>query len=44
MPLPTTIIIIIIIQFNSVRVYLHANLTAQGPITKLAQVHRNTQK
>jgi hypothetical protein len=36
--------IIIIIQVNSVRVYLRANLTAQRPITKLARVHRNTQK
>jgi hypothetical protein len=35
-----TIIIIIII----IRVYLRANLTAQRPITKLARVHRNTQK
>jgi hypothetical protein len=33
-----------IIRFNSVRVYLHANLTAQRPITKAARVHRNTQK
>jgi hypothetical protein len=38
------IIIIIIIIINSVRVYLHADLTAQRPITKLARVHRNTQK
>jgi hypothetical protein len=29
---------------NSIRVYLCAHLTAQRPITKLAQVHRNTQK
>jgi hypothetical protein len=29
---------------NSVRVYLRANLAAQRPITKLARVHRNTQK
>jgi sugar diacid utilization regulator len=29
---------------NSIRVYLRANLTAQRPITKLARVHRNTQK
>jgi hypothetical protein len=29
---------------NSIRVYLRANLTAQMPITKLAPVHRNTQK
>jgi hypothetical protein len=34
---------IIIIQFNSIHVYLRANLTAQWPITKLARVHRNTQ-
>jgi hypothetical protein len=32
------------IQFNLIRVYLHANLTSQRPITKLARVHRNTQK
>jgi hypothetical protein len=32
------------IKFNSIRVYLRANLTAQRPITKLARVHRNTQK
>jgi hypothetical protein len=30
------------IQFNSILVYLCANLTAQRPITKLARVHRNT--
>jgi hypothetical protein len=36
--------IILLIQFNSIRVYLHANLTAQRPITKLAQIQRNTQK
>jgi hypothetical protein len=30
----------IIIQFNSVHVYLCANLTAQRPITKLAGVYR----
>jgi hypothetical protein len=36
--------ILIIIQLNSVRVYLRANLTAQMPITKLERVHRNTQK
>jgi hypothetical protein len=29
---------------NSIRDYLRANLTAQRPITKLARVHRNTQK
>jgi hypothetical protein len=34
--------ITIIIQFNSIRVYLRANLRAQRPITKLARVHRNT--
>jgi hypothetical protein len=32
-----------IIQFNSVRVYLRANLTAQRPITKFARVCRKTQ-
>jgi hypothetical protein len=32
------------IQFNSVRVYLRANLIAQRPITKLARVYRSTQK
>jgi hypothetical protein len=37
------IIIIIIIHFNSIHVYLRANVTAQRPITKLARVHRNTQ-
>jgi hypothetical protein len=31
-----------IIQLNSIRVYLSANLTAQRPITKLARGHRNT--
>jgi hypothetical protein len=35
---------IIIIQFNSIRVYLRENLRAQRPITKLARVHRNIQK
>jgi hypothetical protein len=34
------IIIIIIIQFNSIIVYLHANLTAQNAITKPAGVSR----
>jgi hypothetical protein len=34
---------IIITQFNSILVYLRANLTAQRPIIKLAQVHRNKQ-
>jgi hypothetical protein len=29
---------------NSIRVYLRANLTAQRPLTKLARVHRSTQK
>jgi hypothetical protein len=38
------IIIIIIFQFNSIRVYLRANLSAQRPITKLARVYRSTQK
>jgi hypothetical protein len=33
-----------IIQFNSIRVYLRANLRTQRPITKLARVHINTQK
>jgi hypothetical protein len=33
-----------LIQFNSIRVYLRANLTAQRPITELARVHRNTKK
>jgi hypothetical protein len=32
------------IQFNSILVYLRANLTAQRPITKLAQVCRKKQK
>jgi hypothetical protein len=32
------------IQFNSIRVYLRANLTAQRRITELARIHRNTQK
>jgi hypothetical protein len=30
-----TITLTLIIQFNSIRVYLRANLTAQRPITKL---------
>jgi hypothetical protein len=34
----------VIILFNSIRVYLRGNLTAQRPVTKLARVHRNTQK
>jgi hypothetical protein len=34
----------VIIHFNSIHVYLRANLTAQRPITRLAQVHRNTHK
>jgi hypothetical protein len=38
------VIRIIIIQFNSVRVYLRTDLTAQRPITKLAQAYRSTQK
>jgi hypothetical protein len=29
---------------NSIRVYLRANLTEQRPITKLARIHRTTQK
>jgi hypothetical protein len=29
---------------NSIRVYLRANITPQRPITKLARVHRITQK
>jgi hypothetical protein len=33
-----------LLQFNSIRVYLRANLTAQRPITKLARVHRNIKK
>jgi hypothetical protein len=37
------IIIKIIMQFNSIRVYLHANLTAQMPITKSARVRRKMQ-
>jgi hypothetical protein len=32
-----------IFQFNSICIYLRANLTAQRPVTKLARVHRNTQ-
>jgi hypothetical protein len=32
------------IQFNSILVYLRANLTAQKPITKLARVRRNNNK
>jgi hypothetical protein len=35
---------LIIIQLNSIRVYLRANLTAQRPVTKLAQIYGNTQK
>jgi hypothetical protein len=35
-------IIIKLIQFNSISIYLHANLTAQSPITKLARVRRIT--
>jgi hypothetical protein len=31
------------IQFNSIRVYLRANLTAQRPISKLAREQRKTQ-
>jgi hypothetical protein len=32
------------IQFNSIHVYLHANLTAQMPITKLALEGRKRQQ
>jgi hypothetical protein len=39
-----TTITIIIIQFNSIQVYLRANLTAQKPVTNLARLHGNTQK
>jgi hypothetical protein len=35
---------IIEIQFNSIHIYLRANLTAQRPITKLARVRRNKNK
>jgi hypothetical protein len=35
---------LIIIQFDSIRVYLRANLTAQRTITKLARLYGNTQK
>jgi hypothetical protein len=34
------IIIIMIIQLNSILIYLRANLTAQRPITKLARVKK----
>jgi hypothetical protein len=34
----------LLIQFNSIRVYLRADLTAQRPITKLARVYGSTQK
>jgi hypothetical protein len=37
-------IIIVIIQFNSIHVYLRANLTARRPITKLSLVCRNNNK
>jgi hypothetical protein len=33
--------IIIIIQFNSILIYVCANSTAQGPITKLARVNES---
>jgi hypothetical protein len=39
-----THLVIIIIQFNSIHVYLHANLTAQMPITKLARERRKRQQ
>jgi hypothetical protein len=32
------------IQFNSIRVYLSANLTAQRPFKKLARLYGNAQK
>jgi hypothetical protein len=32
------------IQFNSIFVYLRANLTAQKPVTKLARIRRNNNK
>jgi hypothetical protein len=32
------------IKFNSINVYLSANLTAQRPITKLARVYRNKEQ
>jgi hypothetical protein len=35
---------LIIIRFNSIHVYLRANLTARRPITKLARVYRNKQQ
>jgi hypothetical protein len=38
------ILLLLLLLFNSIRVYLRANITAQRPITKLARVHRNTQK
>jgi hypothetical protein len=38
------IILIIIIQFNSIHVYLRANLTAQMSITKLARESRRDNK
>jgi hypothetical protein len=37
------VISIRIVQCNSVRVYLHTNLTAQRPITNSARVRRKTQ-
>jgi hypothetical protein len=33
-----------IIQFNSIHIYLRANLTAQRPITKLARERRKRQQ
>jgi signal transduction histidine kinase len=35
-----SIIILIIIQFSSILIYLHANITAQRQITKLARVKK----
>jgi hypothetical protein len=35
---------VLITQLNSIIISFRANLTAQRPITKLARVHRNTQK
>jgi hypothetical protein len=34
----------IIIQFNSIRIYLRANVTAQRPITELARVKGKKQQ
>jgi hypothetical protein len=35
------VVVVVMIKFNS---YLHSNLTAQRPITKLAQVRRKKQQ